>query len=248
MLLILAIPAIGLLFAIPRRSIHPLVRWLVGSTLAITIVIFTSPGTGANHLLDITALAILILSLGSQQFPQSRRWVAATVGILGISIIATWSPGIPSIPKFFQQHGRPAIVAPAEFFQLAGASAHPVLSENPLIPILVDERPFVADAFNLDLLSRSNEGFRESFESLLEAGYFGTVVLTDSPGVFVRDVTDPTDSLLRQRSRELQAHGHLMARFSAQIWSQYRVVFVRRPYIYLLRNDLPFPAPNHAQP
>lgn len=247
MLLILTIPAIGLLFTL-RRSVHPLVLWLAAATLAITIIIFTSPGTGANHLLDIAALAVLVLALAAQSGRHSAQWMGATAGILGISIVTTWFPGIPSIPKFFIQHGRPAMTAPAEFRQLAGPDAQPVLSENPLIPLLIGERPFVADAFNLDLMSRSDDAFRDTFTALLKTGHFGSVVLTDSPGAFARDVTDPNDPLIAQRRADLNSHGHLLARFSPEIWSHYRVVYVQRPYVYLLRRDLPFPALNHAQP
>jgi hypothetical protein len=109
-----------------------------------------------------------------------------------------------------------------------------------LIPLLVGEHPFVADAFNLNLMSQSNDDFRNLFEKRLNSGYFGSVVLKALPGKFARDVTDPMDPLLTARLVDLVAHDHLVTLFAAQIQSQYRVVFVRRPYVYFLRNDLPF--------
>jgi hypothetical protein len=239
LLLLLAIPATVLSWVAVRTG-HRLVAWLLASTCAVTLVIFTSPGTGENHLLDGIALAMMVLALASKSGGQPARWAGVTAGILGIGIVVTWFPGVPSIPKFFQKHGRPAMAAPVEFLQLAGPAAHPLLSENPLIPLLVGERPFVADAFNLDLMSRSNDDFRNTFEKRLQTGYFGSVVLKTIRGKFARDVTDPMDPLLTEPLLDHVAHGHLIARFSSQIQSQYRVVYVRRPYVFLLRNDLPF--------
>ncbi len=239
LLLILTIPAAMLSMAVVRTS-DRLVGWLLVTTLAVTLVIFTSPGTGANHLLDIAALVVMVLALALKSGGHSARWTGVTAGILGIGIVVTWFPGVPSIPKFFQKIGRPAMAAPVEFLQLTGPAAQPVLAENPLIPLLVSERPFVADAFNLNLMSQANDDFRNLFEERLNSGYFGTVVLKALPGKFARDVTDPMDPLLTEPLVDLVAHDHLITLFSAQIQSQYRVVFVRRPYVYLLRNDLPF--------
>lgn len=237
---LLLVPGLACLFAGPGRAVDALPRWLVVATLAVTLVIFASPGTNANHLLDLEALTILVLALALSGAGRWRAWAGLALALFGLGIVATWLPGVPSIPSFFKHTGLPAAAAPREFAARAGAGARPMLAENPLVPILAGERPYVADLFNLELMMRRDPALREAVTGRLRRGEFGSVVISNWPDVFPRDVDSPGDPLIAECSPGLWQPERFFAGFPAVLQARYRIVLVRRPYVYFLRDDLAF--------
>lgn len=217
-----------------------LVQALVAACLAVTLVIFASPGTNSNHLLDLEALVVVVLVVTLARPGRARGLAGLAFGLFGLGIVATWLPGVPSIPAFFKQHGRPPAAAPAEFAVRAGGAARPILAENPLIPLMAGERPVVADLFNLELMMRGDPVLRASLIARLSNGEFGAVVVSNWPGVFPRDVDSPDDPLIAVHGPQLKQSGRLFGEEYETLLPRYRIVLVRRPYVYFLRNDLPF--------
>jgi len=236
---ILFVGAAGAVVLAPAGD-RGLFRWFAGATAAVTLVIFASPGTGANHLIDPLALAVTGLALLLGRADRGRAWSGLAVAAFGLGVAVTWLPGVPSIRSFFIRHHRPEIAAVEEFARRAGAPARPMFSENPVIPIIAGERPFVADLFNLELMVRRDPARRRELLDWLRTGKFSSVVLSNWPGVFPRDVEGPSDPLIREVLPELRRRGRLTEGFYPALESRYRIVLVRRPYIYLLRDDLPF--------
>lgn len=244
LLLFILLPGLVFLVTTPGRHHGSLPRWIAAATLAVTLVIFGSPGTSSNHLLDLGALAALGLAVALHAGGRPARAASLSIALLGFGIIATWLPGIPSIPSFFSHYTKPSAASPREFAQRAGPAAFPVLAENPLIPIEMGSRPLVADMFNLRLMADSDPALHDRMIGRIERGEFGAVVLTDSIQAQPFDVDSPDDPRaahieLRRASRPPGFFKDLVA----ATLPRYRVVLVRRPYVYLLRNDLPFAPP-----
>jgi hypothetical protein len=217
------------------------ILWLAVFTALVTLVIFASPGTGANHLIDPIVVAALVVALAlNQPASRSRIWAGITAAAFALGIIVSWLPGVPSIPRFFKQHHKPALTAVQEFIERAGPAAHPIFADNPLIPILAGERPFVADLFNLELALRNEAGKRAEMLGRLQAGEFGAVVLSNWPDVFTRDVNSPDDPLIAATLPRLRQISRVAEGFYSAMESRYHIVLVRRPYIYWLRTGLPF--------
>jgi hypothetical protein len=226
--------------ALRRAASADLLAWLAGTTLLVTLAIFGSPGTGKNHLLDLQALAVLVLAVAASSRPVARAWAGVSFGALAIGMIVTWLPGVPSVGAFFERHHRPEVAGVDEFVARAGSGAHRMFSENPLLPILAGERPFVADLFNLELRMRQDSGLRQQMLDRLRAGKFGSVVLSNWPDIFPRDVTSPDDPLIAETWSTLRKRRRLDDKFYEALEARYRIVLVRRPYIYLLRDDESF--------
>ncbi|MEY2878597.1 MAG: hypothetical protein RLZZ15_977 [Verrucomicrobiota bacterium] len=236
------VPGVALALATAGRVHVSLPRWLLAATLLVTLVIYGSPGTSSNHLIDLHAFAALQLALAVEQGGRMRACAGVALGVFGIGVVAPWLPGVPSIPAFFLRTGLPEAAAPGEFIRRAGSGARPMLAENPLVPILAGERPFVADWFNLALMSRRDPAVREAISARLRRGEFGSVVLTNWPVAFTHDVTSPADPSIAAGWAELEKEPRLFAEFYPLLQARYRVVSVRRPYVYFLRDDLPFAA------
>lgn len=239
--LVLFLGLIGCVFFLWRTSAGALPILLILSTFSVTLVIFGSPGTGANHLIDPLVTAVIALACVLKQSGSGRAWAGLTAGAFGLGIVIAWLPGVPSIRSFFTQHHRPEIAAVQEFTARAGgAVAHPIFSENPLIPIIAGQRPFAADLFNLELMLRHDAALRSEMLGRFRAGEFGSVVLANWPGIFLRDVDSPDDPLIAATLPRLRATLRVAEGFHEALETRYRIVLVRRPYIYWLRTDLPF--------
>lgn len=244
LLLIMFIPGIICLISPAGRWQGSLPRWLAVGALAVTMVIFASPGTSSNPLIELGAMGGVGLAVGLHAGGHAARIAGLAALLLGAGIFATWLPGTPSIPSFFQAYSRPSFHSPAEFLRRAGPAALPVLSENPVIPIQMGTRPFVADMFNLRLMTNRDPAFRAKIMALIEQGEFGSIVLTDTMKAQPHDIDGPEDPRLTDfKLTENVRSSRLLQDIARAAQSRYRIVLVRRPYLYLLRNDLTFDSP-----
>lgn len=213
------------------------VIWIGAITCATTLVIFLSPGTAANHLIDLQAAAVLVIAVALTQSGVARRWAGVGTFLLIVGMVATWIPGVPSIHRFFEREGWPRIAGVKEFYSRFNAQARPMLSEDPVIPIIGGDRPIVGDWFNLRLMWRNDPQKRREMLERVRTEEFGSVVLSNWPTVYSRDIDSPDDPLIAERSRALLERDDLPEGFTRALLDHYQVVLVRRPYIYLVRRD-----------
>jgi len=239
LLWILVVPALIAWQRILRDDPAGLPALLLAGTTAVTLFIFASPGTASNHLFDLDALAILGISLAYVRHPRLRGWLGTGFGVFALGIAISWLPGVPSIRAFFGRFHRPEVASVQDHFSRGGPRAHPVLATNPLIPILAGERPFVADAFNFRIMLERDPVLHAEFCGQVRAGRFGSVVLSNWPGIFPRDVESPDDPLIGQCLPAFIELGTLGEGFTPALLERYRIVRVHRPYIYFMRREDP---------
>src|SRR5881397_328013 len=146
-------------------------------TAAMTVVIFTSPGADTNHFLDLLAASVLVLG---------ARLALAVPLVLAVLSAVTWLPGMISIRSLIEKGGKPERRAVAALAARLGPEAHDLLSENPILPVLLGERPRVLDPFTLRLVARQQPAAGADFNARLAHREFGAVVLVDFTG------SDPT--------------------------------------------------------
>jgi len=148
------------------------------ATIAVTIVIFGSPGTAANHLLDIQiASVILLITWIATAPPRQKR--------LGVYVLALLT-FIAAIPLLRHLRSSSAWYHPHQFRQvieIIGPANKPILSENPVIPALAGQYPYVLDPWMVQLLRKRFNGFEEPLLQGLRNQAFSAVVLSG-------DVTD----------------------------------------------------------
>ncbi|HMD59878.1 MAG TPA: hypothetical protein VKG78_00510 [Opitutaceae bacterium] len=206
------------------------------ATLLATIAIFGSPGTYLNHTIDLCGAAAAVTAVGLERHGD-RRVVRWGVALYGLVLAATWLPGVPSIRQYFAGAHRPDLASVRLFLGRAGAGAHPMLATNPLLPIIAGERPVVADAFNLELLLSRDPGLARGFYRRVADGEFGSVVLSNWPNLFPRDVDSPDDPIIGECWPAVERSGALGAGLYPTLRDRYRIVMVRRPYIYLVKRE-----------
>jgi hypothetical protein len=152
------------------------------ATLAITIMIFGSPGTAGNHLLDVQVASVILLAtwVAKAASPLQKR-----LGVYGLALLTV----IAAVPILRHIKTWSGWYRPHEFHQVLeviGPANEPILSENPIIPVLAGQRPYVLDPWMVQLLRKRIAGFEDPLLERLRGRTFSAVVLTADaslPGV-----------------------------------------------------------------
>ena len=202
----------------------PLV-WAAGATLS-TLLIFASPGADSNHLLDVLAAALVLLALEAPA--REAAWIA---GVFAMAQLASQLPDAPATRHYLQEHGRPTVQRVERFRRrlvLAGRGG-PVLSENPLLPILWGERPEVADAFALRLLARRDARIGAELEGKLREHRYRGVLLVDWAG----ELTPALERGIRADEPADRGRLDFPGHFLPAVSRHYRVTLRLPPYILL---------------
>jgi hypothetical protein len=179
--------------------------WNLLTTLATTLIVYTSPGTADNHLLELEVAVLMVIAslLGEQPAPASglatllqpsaRFFIAATL-LLGLGPhLATWRAGAA-------QGAIPLNAITAEL----PASAR-LLTETPTVPVLLGQRPVVMDAFCFRVLAERRLIDDAALAERIRRHEFNVVILLgriDVPGeTFCPDIhfgPRVTDAILQE--------------------------------------------------
>jgi len=202
------------------------VLFFIATTIA-TVVIFGSPGTTWNHLLDIQVAAVVLLGWLAAQPSQVQR----QVGTYALAMATLIPAGVGAAAVLLKQPAGPALTSNGSRLHrvvgLVGKSDRPVLAENPIIPVLAGRSPYVLDPWMFLLLRKRSPGFGEPLLERLHNRAFGAIVLSMDP---------ETD-----KGRDWYGTQHFGPGFAAALKENYRLLSVTDgQFVYIPIND---PAP-----
>ncbi len=150
--------------------------WLAFA-LAGAVAVLASPGTGVNHLVELEAASAVALGAATRaEGPAARvaRLAAPIAALAGLAMaLGTWRQDVSSS----RLHEIRAVVR-------ALPRGGPVLSEDPLVPLLAGERPLILDPWMLRLAAARDPAFALPLAGDLRRGAFPAVVL-------LQDLADP---------------------------------------------------------
>lgn len=154
------------------RLLRSLPALLFLATLAVTGFIYGTPGVKDNHLLDLQAASLVLIAtaLARAREPQKHWCVTA------LALVVLFA-AVPTLRYFknrdlgFHPQRFPAVLA------TIGGTQRPILAENPVVPLLAGQRPYVLDAWMLRLLRQRIPGFGDPLLEKLRSRSFGAVVL-----------------------------------------------------------------------
>lgn len=207
------------LLVLPVMSARSLPWLFFIATAATTGVIFGSPGANFNHLLDLQVAAVILFAAWIASSPRQKNF-----GIYGLAI-ATFLAAVPVAHKLKVED---RMIPPHRFeraISLIGNAEKPILAENPTIPVLAGQQPYVTDPFMLRVVREHIPGFGGPLLGKLRSQAFGGVVL------FMRD---PRTA----EGRAWYEEEHFGPGFLAALNANYRLAPVLNgQFIYLPNND-----------
>jgi hypothetical protein len=149
-----------------RESLKDPIRASMFVVLPVTVLIFSSEGTHVNHLVDASVMGALVLAL---TFATAQRWgrTLLAVGLVGGLSEAFFLDGMEL------RRGELAAAAAA-----MPPGTDPVLADQPWIPLLAGERPFLLDSYNMAAPNATGDRMRRDLASKLDSCFFRAVVLS----------------------------------------------------------------------
>jgi Dolichyl-phosphate-mannose-protein mannosyltransferase len=151
-----------------------------------TVAIFGSPGTGINHLMSLQAASILILGASLAKTQSVRLPVAAAV--IALIILGAISCGrqVIELRNHRERERLEAVISDIRRSTVAG----PIYANDPLIPILAGQRPYLLDGFMARLIRQKDPASAAKLWDDLQHARFRAVVTHSHPADWSDVVAD----------------------------------------------------------
>lgn len=164
-------------FGLSPRSLRTLpgLCWL--AVVAVLVVVYGSPGTEYNHLIDLQVSSVIVFAGLSLDLHKYLRFLAPVLLFAAVIVLA----GVLHLMAFKDpRHDKFAKVQ--TLLQLMGpAQSGLMLSEDPMVPLLAGEPVYLQDPFSLRLLRRKRPELSEPLFQALREHRFRAVVLIKDP-------------------------------------------------------------------
>jgi hypothetical protein len=151
--------------------------WLA-SAGATALAVYATPGTGVNHLVEVEAAAAALL--GACAAGAGRRAAAAQVALTAAATL-----GLCVAASLWRADRASSHLAEARAVVRALPRGGPVVSEDPLVPLLAGTSPLLLDPFALRVEAAAAPALSARLAAGLRRGAFPAVVLLadlDAPG------------------------------------------------------------------
>ena len=218
--------AAAALVAWPGRIKSEIAPLFFLAAAAMTLLILGTPGTDYNHLIDIHVAAIILFTVWIYRSGRQQ----ALFGMAALSIAAILAV-FPAARKF--RHKEDTIPRRQEFqtvLQITGNSTKLILANDPLMPVLAGQAPYVLDPFMFRVLSLRDPHFADPLWKKLRNKQFSAIVL----------ISDPTT----REGRDFYSQAAFGPAFPGKVLESYSLqVKMPEAYILLPRQDpIPIPA------
>jgi len=177
--LLFLVPAVALALSSLKNNGNQILLIYFALVLLVTMVIFGSPGTGNNHLLDLQVVSVMVMVLSISRSPAIAEVVT---GVLALSLLvacgATARACLGDLDK-------PSFrVDVQQVLERLPADSRPVLAENPLVVLKSGKTPYLLDPFMFRVLTNARPAFgNDLYEKITHKG-FSAIILVRDPQVF----------------------------------------------------------------
>jgi hypothetical protein len=219
----------SMVIAVRRREWSPVDSYFLTAAL-LTCAIYASPGTASNHMIEPQIAAALAVAVAVKQGRLPDRVVARVYAFTVLVMIVllmplSWMPSPTRTLRLLGPRQRKTVDGiRAEFL----SPSEPYLSLNPIVPVLLGDRPMVLDAFNLNAFVANDAPAGRNLRARIYAQSYATVIVDDG-GLFPRDA-GPGDPGFAEAAERFWASATPVVQL---IRLGYDICAVRRPFVIL---------------
>jgi hypothetical protein len=145
----------------------------------VTVVIFGTPGTELNHLIDLQVASVLLFVLSVSRLPEFSE---IGTGLLAMSLFISC---FPSARDFHGDFLRPRLRQDAErilaSLPASAEASEPVLAENPLLVLKTGKTPYLLDPFMFRVFVGKHPELGRDLWDRIKQQRFPVIVLEHDP-------------------------------------------------------------------
>jgi len=201
------------LFALPRRRLTSVPAILFVLTALATAILLGAIGTTFNHFIDLHVAALIVFAAWLCDGETTQR----DFGMAVLCFAALFSLS-PLAWKLRHEDSVPYSQAYRQALQFIGKQDKPILADNPLIPVLGGQQPYVLDLFMFNALAEKTPSFAQPMADAIRQRQFAAVILED-------DLESKTSAWRGAETKEIEQNYELVQRFP-------------KAYVYLPRKFL----------
>jgi hypothetical protein len=176
--------AVALIIVARARTTLPAILLFI--TTAGTIAIFGSPGTGINHLMSLQIASILVIAVTLPKLQKLRPFAICAVLLLVVVGIYNCLRQTKDIREDKARDGLQVVLSDIRQSPVAG----PIYANDPIIPILAGQRPYLLDGFMARLMRQKNPASADKLWDDLENARFSAVITNIHPSYWTDVVAD----------------------------------------------------------
>jgi hypothetical protein len=168
--------------ALRRRSVDPW-QWALVAALLVLLVVLSDIGTGGNQLLDIVVLSGIVVGGAAGHAPSEFRSVRLWRTALSIMIVWILVSGMAITVAPAVRDAVSTLRDPSRYHvePLAGVADETtnLLSEDPYVPVSLDQDPVVLDPFMLPRIGRDHPAAVRALVERIDDQDFELIVLLE---------------------------------------------------------------------
>jgi hypothetical protein len=215
----------------PQPGLPTMLPLYFATSVLVTLVIFASPGTVANHLVDLQMTSALLIGAVVARSEPSARPVGLVYAMLAVVLIAISLPipGIPSVVATLRAQGprQRSVVDDVHAEFLADGARY--LSTDPIVAVLHGQHPVIVDAVTLERFLREGAPAGRDIEQKIGRRAFDRIILRDTTD-FPHDMDAGAPRFDEYAGRYWSVrNGELIRLFR----SRYKITAVRKPFVIL---------------
>jgi len=149
------------------------------TTVIATAIVLARTGTGVNHFLDLQVAALIVFA--AWLFGDATREGNFGLALLAFVTLFALSPLVWSL-RHEGSFGNLDVGYSRGFrdaLQFLGKQDKPILSGNPMVPILAGQRPYLLDGLLFTLIATKNPSFAQPMSDAIRQRRFAATVLGD---------------------------------------------------------------------
>jgi hypothetical protein len=174
---LLAVWLLAIIIIVATRQWTSLPAIFLLVTTAGTIVIYGSPGTHLNHLVDMDgAVMLVIATLSTRSRVFHSPVLVVTLLLVMLAAGACWRQ-IGEMRRHNERRQMESALTDTE----SSTSHGPILAEDPLLPLLAGQRPYMLDPFMFRAIRKQKPEIADRFWEDLDGRHFKAVILRGPP-------------------------------------------------------------------
>jgi hypothetical protein len=149
-------------------------------TSFIVVMLFGSPGVSYNHILDLYLIAVIYLTV---RINNAELTVKPMLTYMGIAAFISTGQQANTLNDKIDKYANTTKLAAVQGILARNhvltlkQDSRPILADNPWLPMLMGERPYVLDQFMLGVLNKKYPQNRQRFLNQIRQQYFRAVII-----------------------------------------------------------------------
>jgi len=196
------------LFALPRSKLSSIPALFFVSSVVATAIVLGAVGANVNHFLDLQVAALLVFA--AWLFGDATKEDNLGIALLAFVTLFALSPLFwtlrheGSFGYFDVEHSRGFHDA----LRFLGEPNKPILADNPLLPILAGQRPYLLDPWMFTNISDKDPSFAKPMSDAIRQRQFAAIIVEDD----LESQTRPTFLPIEQ-TKEVEQYYQLARKF-----------------------------------